>query len=184
MSALSKILFILGYLSLVGPPRTFKLQSSEQKQEGELSNQPLIVILMVEYLMRSVMLLVIFYGIEIAVGSVIYETYLLDYLGALLLAIGAFHTISYYLCFAMIADSKSPFRLRLYRLLRNLAYSGLPGVGVVAVLLLVEFLKEREAFTNPVMIINAYLYTTAVVLLIAMIEWMLVKRRPLGLDVE
>lgn len=184
MRALSKILFILGYLFVIGPPRASNLHSVEVKEAGELKNQPLVVVLIVEYLMRSVMLLLIFFGIEFVVGKAIYETYYLDYLGLLMLSIGAFHTFSYYLCFALLNPFKKVVRFRLYRLLRNLAYSWLPGVGIAAVILLVEFLQEKDPFTHLEMVVNVYLISTALVLLIATIEWALVKRHPLGLDVE
>jgi hypothetical protein len=178
------MLFILGYLLVVGPPRASNLHVMEREQAGELKNQPLLVVLIVEYLMRSVMLLLIFFGVESLVGKFIYETYLLDYLGLLLLGLGALHTFSYYLCFALLKQNTKGVRLRLYRLLRNLTYSWLPGVGLVGLLLLVEFLQEKEPFTHLEMFMNVYLFSTAIVLLISMIEWALVKRHPLGLDVD
>jgi hypothetical protein len=112
MKSLSKILFVLGYLSVIGPPRAFNLQRIERKKAGELKNQPLIVVLFVEYLMRSVMLLLVFFSVEQMVGKFIYETYYLDYLGMLLLGIGGFHTFSYYLCFALIEQSKKALCIR------------------------------------------------------------------------
>ena len=184
MKALSNILFIFGYLSVIGPPRASNLHSLEIKKAGELKNQPLIVMLVVEYLMRSVMLLLIFVGVEFVVGKSIYETYYLDYLGLLLLGVGAVHTFSYYLCFALLKQSKKIVRIRLYRLLRNLAYSWLPGIGIVSMMLLVEFLQEKDPFTNLETTVHVYVISTALVLLVGMIEWVLVKRHPLGLDVE
>ena len=184
MKSLSKILFVLGYLLVIGPPRAFNLQRIERKEAGELKNQPLIVVLFVEYLMRSVMLLLVFFVFEQMVGKFIYETYHLDYLGMLLLGIGGFHTFSYYLCFALLQKTKKGVRMRLYRLLRNLGYSCLPGIGIVSVMLLVEWLQEKDPFTNSDMIANVYLISTAVVVVISMIEWALVKRHPLGLDVD
>lgn len=184
MRALSKILFILGYLTVIGPPRASNLHTAEREGAGELKNQPLFVVLLIEYFVRATMLLCLFFGFEYVVGKTLYETYYLDQLGMMMLVIGAFHTASYYLCFALLTSLRKALRLRLYRLLRNLAYSWLPGLGLISLMLLVEFLKEKEPFSDLPMIMNVYLISTALVLIVSIIEWVLVKRRPLGLDIE
>lgn len=184
MRALSKILFILGYLSVIGPPRASNLHNRERRNDGELKNQPLLVMLVVEYLVRSVILLCIFLSLEFVVGKALYETYYFDYLGMLMLVVGAFHSFSYYLCFTLLTSVQKTVRLRLYRLLRNLAYSWLPGIGLISMMLLIEYLQEKEPFSDLQMIVNLYIVSTVLVLLISMIEWALVRRRPLGLDVE
>lgn len=181
MQSLLRLMFIPGYLLLISPPRAIDLRTKERAQDGELSRQPLIVVLGIEFLLRGAVLLVLAVGAEQLVGDRFYETYHFDYLGILLIVIGAFHTLIYYLFLGLFQPQLGQVGFRVYRLLRNLAYAFLPGIVALLPVLLWQNLKGVEPFSGTLPS-QVYLSVTALMILAGIIEAAITKRRPLGLD--
>jgi putative effector of murein hydrolase LrgA (UPF0299 family) len=178
---LSNILFFIGYVLLFGPPRAIDLNSYERTTRGELKDQPLFIMLFVEFMVRSVLLLIIAVGAEQVMGDHLYETYRIDQLGFMLLVIGAIHSCIYYLLLGLGQPKLGWVGVRVYRLLRNLCYSFLPGIVAITPVIVWQAIEHQEPFSGE-LVEWIYLSTTVLMLLAGLIEAMLVKRRPRGLD--
>jgi len=185
MSFLSSLFFILGYVSLVGPPRAIDIHARAQESGGELAGQPLLLVVAAEYVLRGGMFMVMTFGLREIISDGLFERYkIFLFLGALV-ASGALHTVIYYICFGR-RKSKSKFKskaqlARVYRLGRNLSYSVLPGFLSAGVCVMWQELNQIKLFSGD-LVYYAFFGTWGAVAVLGLLEAYIVHRRPMGLD--
>jgi hypothetical protein len=181
MRSLVRFFYLLGYVLLVSPPRAIDLTAAERAQRGELSKQPLLVVMLVEFLIRLAFVLMLAVVLESLMTKTVYETYLLDMVFSMIAFLGACHSLFYYLLLGCLRDAIGlKVALRLYRLLRNLCYAALPGLAVVVPLLVWKWKLGEPPFTDGV-ILQVYLGTTALMVIAGVVEAWVMRRKPLGL---
>lgn len=181
MKVLSKGLFLLGYILLVGPPRALDLQSKERETGGELADQPLALVLVVELMLRSAFLLLVAVLAEELMGKFYYDHYKLDLMMAILIASGLVHAVFYFIFIGLLYPRSSKTALRLYRFGRNMAYAALPGLVTVIPPLIWQTKNQIPPFSGDLIDV-VYFGTFAVMALAGIIEALILNRHPLGLD--
>ena len=181
MKTLYRLLFICGYLTMVGPPRAATLYRTERQSNGEMSKQPLFVMIILELFLRGAMLLGLFVALEIFIGKHYYELYRLDTLGMLLLGFGILHTFISYVFLSLLQPQLGAVGYRLYRLLRNFCYAPWPAVATVGSMLVWQWARKAEPFSGDyIWQLSGAVYL--VMIIASVLEVLLVSRRPLGLD--
>ncbi len=179
---LLSLFYLLGYVLLIAPPRAIDLTAAERAHQGELSKQPLFVVMSIELLIRIALVLLVAVSLESLLTKTIYETYLLDVVFSMIVILGACHSLFYYLLLGYLRVSIGlNIALRLYRLMRNLCYAAIPGMVAVVPLLVWKW-KQGEAPFDDGVVFDAYLFTTLLMVVAGVIEALVMKRKPLGLD--
>lgn len=181
LETLYRLLFICGYLTMVGPPRAATLYQTEMHSNGEMSKQPMFVMVLLELFVRGALLLGIFVALESLVGKHYYELYRLDNLGMLLLGFGVSHTLFSYVFLSLLQPRLGAAGYRLYRLFRNLCYAPWPAIAAVSLVLLWQWAHKEEPFSGEFI----WQFSGAVYILMlcaSVLEVFIVSRRPLGLD--
>lgn len=181
MKDLNRLLFILGYILFVGPPRALDIAVSERRKGGELAGVPVWGVVLVEGLLRLVMLLVVAVSFEQLISSYWYSWLEIDRSAAVMLVVGSVHMTVYYLILHRFHRRIGSRAFRLYRLLRNVAYAFLPGLAVVTLALLYDAQRVTPIFD---MYRQLLIYGTVTVLMLVagISEAVLVSRTPQGLD--
>ncbi len=173
-----------GYVLLITPPRAIDLTVSERASRGELASQSLFIVMLVELLIRIALVLLVAVSLESFFGNTIYETYLLDTVFSVIVILGTCHSFSYFVLLGYLRRRVGlRLAMRLYRLLRNLCYSAIPGFMAVLPLLLWKWSHQKLPFEDG-LVFDLYLFTTLLMIVIGMIEALIMKRKPLGLDVH
>lgn len=181
MKVLSQGLFLLGYILLVGPPRALDLQVKERKSGGELADQPLVLVLVVELMLRSALLLLVAVLAEELMGKFYYDHFKLDLMMAIFIASGLVHAIFYYIFIGLLYPRIGRTALRLYRFGRNMAYAALPGLVTIIPPLIWQTKNQIPPFSGDLIEV-IYFGTFAVMALAGTIEALILHRKPLGLD--
>lgn len=166
---------------MVGPPRAATLYQTERQSNGEMSKQPLLVMILLELFVRGALLLGLFVALESLVGKHYYELYRLDTLGMLLLGFGVSHTLVSYVFLSLLQPRLGSVGYKFYRLFRNLCYAPWPAVASVALVLLWQWALKEEPFSGEFI----WQFSGGVYILMlcaSVIEVLMVSRRPLGLD--
>ena len=175
------LFYAVGYLLLITPPQAVDLMQKQKTCQGELSRLPLVIVIIVELAIRLAILMLLAVGIESVVGDVIYESMRLDGAFLLVALLGILHSVSYYLMFGYWYDRLEHTRaMRLYRLLRNIGYAFIPGLGVVLPLMLLRY-REPQWVLGDGFLLVIYGLITVVMIIVGIIEVMLTRRKPLGL---
>lgn len=173
--------YIFGYATLyffmVAPPRSFKIKARQLKAQGELANLPIYMIMAIELVVRFAIVLVIAASMEGLLGNTLYETNRIDVFFGVILAIGSFHSIAFYLIFSRAVLSST--LTLLYRLLRNTCYALLSGFIPVVPILMLRWVHQLPPFEGGVAF-QCYSWTAAFFLLIGIIEAKIMVRMPLG----
>lgn len=182
MSGIRKILYLMGYCLMISPPRSIDLIVSEQTRKGELAKQPLWMVMLTELLIRIAILLIFAVGIESLMTKDLYETYKLDHVFGLIVILGGMHSLFYYLLVGLFRTSpRLDVAMRAYRLLRNLCYAALPGLLVIVPVLVWKWTQGIAPFADGV-VVKVYMVVTLLMVLAGVVEALLMKRKPLGLD--
>ncbi|MFT7129352.1 MAG: hypothetical protein ACI89U_001468 [Gammaproteobacteria bacterium] len=182
MLRFNSFLHLLGYVLLIAPPRAIDLTVSERTRQGELSRQPLSIVMLVELLIRVAFILFLAVGLESIMGEIFYETYRLDVVFSIVAGLGACHSFVYLLFLGYLRKSiGKKVSLRIYRLLRNFCYASLPGMLVVLPLLVWKWRQDQLPFEDD-LVLKVYFITTALMAAAGAIEALIMKRKPLGLD--
>ena len=181
MNTIKQFLFFIGYIFAVGPPRAMDLQNREDKSGGELANQPIGILLVLELGMRLVLLMCCAVALEEFIGKGVYEVLQLEILFSVLGVCGVAHTLAYFVFLVVPKIRKRSSYEKLYRFARNISYSPLPGFTVVAFVLLWEMVHGYEFFETNYPL-EFYFLTTTAMLVASVAETFISKRTPLGLD--
>lgn len=175
---LRNFLFIMGYISLIGPSRAIELKRQAEKKKDELYGKPLSVVIFVEFILRGCLILLLFATIESLLGDQQYELYRLDmFLGALIIS-GACHSFFYYLAFDVFKKKKQSHRI--YRFGRNFSYAAIPAFFSVGMTLAWQNYNQDVLFEGD-LIEKVFIITWAVFLLAGLLEAIIAKRQPTGL---
>jgi len=175
-----KILYVIGYVFLVGPPRAMQMLESANQEGGELAGQPLWKVAIVEYIIRGGLFLVAAVLIEETVGDVYFEMYKIDFFFAALIIAGGVHALFYLMAFGwQVAGGAN--RSRLYRFGRNFAYAVVPAFPAAGLALFWQQFNQQELFSGQ-LVNQVFLATWGVFILAGLIEALLVSRQPMGLD--
>jgi hypothetical protein len=182
MLRFNSFLYLLGYALLIAPPRSIDLTVSERTRQGELSKQPLSIVMLVELLIRVAFILFLAVGLESIMGEIFYETYRLDVVFSIVAGFGACHSFVYFLFLGYLRNSiGTKLSLKIYRFLRNLCYASLPGMLVVLPLLVWKWKQDQLPFEDN-FVLKVYFITTCLMVAAGAIEALVMKRKPLGLD--
>lgn len=173
-----------GYVLLITPPRAIDLTVSQRTQKGELAKQPLFVVMMVELLIRIALILLVAVSLESIVGDTVYETYWIDIMFSIIVIMGTCHSLFYFLLLGYLREYIGmKLAMRIYRLMRNLCYAVIPGFLALLPLLLWKWKQNQLPFEDGLVLL-VYFLTTLLMIAFGVVEAMLRKRKPLGLDVN
>jgi len=182
MRSFSSFFYLLGYVLLITPPRAIDLTATERAHQGELSKQPLFIVMIIELFIRIALVLIVAVSIESLITKTTYETYILDVVFGMIVILGACHSLFYYLLLGYLRVSIGfKIAIRLYRLARNLCYAAIPGLIVVIPLLVWRWKQNQLPFEDGV-VYEIYLFTTLLMVMAGVVEALIMKRKPLGLD--
>ncbi len=173
------LLFIIGYVLLVGPPRAVEISANAKDSDDELHAKPIWMVILAEFILRSGIFLVIAASIEAVLGDYLYELYHLDlFLGSLILA-GIIHTFSYYASYCFMG-SKGHSMSRFYRLGRNFAYAIVPAFVAAGLVLVYQDINDLQYFDYQQVEIIFFI-TWAFFVFLGLFEALFMKRIPMGL---
>ena len=173
---------VVGYVLLITPPRAIDLTVSQRMQRGELDRQPLFVVMLVELLIRIALILLVAVGLESIFGDTAYETYRIDTMFIIIVILGASHSLFYYFLLGYLREAIGlRLAMRIYRLMRNLCYAAIPGFLVVVPLLIWKWKQDHLPFEDA-LVFQVYYVTTLLMIAFGVLEALLMKRKPLGLD--
>ncbi len=176
------LFYLLAYVLLIAPPRAIDLTAAQRAYHGELSKQPLFIVFAIELSVRVALMLLVAVSLESLLSKTIYETYMLDVVFSVIVVLGACHSLFYYLLLGYLRASIGfNVAVRLYRLMRNLCYAGIPGLVAVVPLLVWKWKQGRLPFEDGT-VFEVYLFTTLLMLVAGLIEALVMRRKPLGLD--
>jgi hypothetical protein len=182
MQGFMSLIYFFGYLLLITPPRSLDLTVSERAHKGELAKQPLFVVMLVEFSIRAALILIIAVSLESLMTKTIYETYMLDTVFSMIVGLGACHSFFYFLLLGYLRNQIGvETAMKLYRMLRNLCYAAIPGLVAVVPLLLWKWSQEQLPFEDG-LVLRLYYLTTLLMIVIGLIEALVMRRKPLGLD--
>ena len=171
--------FAIFYLLLIAPPRAFDIKHNQVRMKGELANLPTFMIAAIELVVRVAIILLLATGIESQFGDDNYETYRLDIFFSVVVVLGSLHSVSYYLAFAWMAERfTSKTTNKFYRLARNTCYSALPGFAAIIPVLILRWDQELPPY-NDGFALQLYLWTTAAMFVIGVIESLFVPHKPI-----
>lgn len=179
MDLVRTVSFIIGYVLMVGPPRAFDIQASQNRPDSELYNKPISVILLVEFIARSGVFLILVTSLESLAGRYFFEIYNADMITGILILAGIVHAITFFLVFQCLQVSSSSL-VRLYRLGRNFAYSILPALLVFFVLLHWQFINQVQQ-PDQSFVKTLFLFTWACFLFAGLLEAIIKQGIPVGL---
>lgn len=182
MRFLVEIFRVFAYAFLISPPKALDLKRREAQLGGELSRQPLIVIVGLDLLIRVTALAMFAWGLEWFMGDVFYESYRLDLVFLTIVLLGGCHHLIYYLFFA-VWHPVGRFRARVYRFLRNLLYTPLPSLAALLPVMVYEFFHGVEAYESLIWQ-SLSPYVLSITLVVGLIEAAIGNRKPSGVDVE
>ncbi|MCP3688098.1 MAG: hypothetical protein GY784_06765, partial [Gammaproteobacteria bacterium] len=167
---------------LIAPPHAIDLTQSESANQGELAKQPLFIVLLTELLIRMALLLIIAVLSESLLSNTVYSTYMLDTVFTIFAGLGVCHSFAYFLLLGYLRTYiGSRPAMKLYRLLRNLCYAPIPGLLAVMPLLLWKWELEQMPFDDG-LVFQVYYLTTLLMIAAGLVEALVMKRKPLGLD--
>lgn len=173
---------VLGFVFLISPPRAIDLTASQRASQGELAKQPLFIIMLVELMIRIAGILLLATSLEFLLGNRFYETIKLDTGFSIIVAQGVLHSLCYYLTLGYLkAYIGITTAMRIYRLLRNLCYSVLPGFAVILPIVLWRTGHEEPLYADGI-VFQIYIAVTVAMMIIGEIEALVMQRKPLGLD--
>jgi hypothetical protein len=177
----SPSLRIIGYATLLGPPRALHLHRSAQGTRSELDGLPLWLVLVTEFLMRAAIFSLGFFLAEEWMGSEIFHLYKLAYFATAMVVSGALHTAIYFLTVGIGAQYGPVSTMqRLYRLGRNLTYSVAPALLAGLATLWWQDLRHIPLFDGEtVWLISASVW--GFFILLGVCQAVFVKRVPTGL---
>lgn len=177
---ISQLLYLLGYVSLIGPSRMIEIQNQARVEKNELSGKSLFYILVSETAVRAGLFLLIAGFIEIFLGEQRFERYQLDLLFGLLILAGIIHVMAYYFGLILLAPEHCKSALVVYRLGRNLAYAILPAIFVTGIALLLQEQEQIKLFSGE-LINQSFLYSYVVFSVIGLLESIIKEGKPLCL---
>ena len=149
-----KLLFCLGYLTLVGPPRAIPMKKKlEKKTTGELFGEPILVVLIVELAIRVSMFIMLAVSMELLLGNDVFEVVYGDEMLVGLMACGMLHVIAYYIGLVIITPKNKNLGMMFYRLGRNVAYSLFMGILSVSCVLFYKYANQIKIIKSDITII-------------------------------
>lgn len=173
---------LLGYATLLSPPEARHIHHRHHSAGGELERQPLWMVALIEYMVRGALLVVLAWGIQELLGYVNFRRFGVHWFVVALGLCGSLHTLAYYACGPK--DNNHPPNLRspkCYRLIRNLALSILPAAAVSGLALIWQETHNIPLFKGD-LVQNAFLLAWATVAVLSILEALLMRRIPSGLN--
>ncbi|GGF62900.1 hypothetical protein [Alteromonas lipolytica] len=175
----ARLLWLCGYVLLIGPPRLYELKHKARQTGNELSNLPFTVLIGVEVLVRLGLFLMIVTATEALTGKARYDYFLLDFFFAALALAGAGHLAVFLLCFSVCQGN--PSSMRWYRLGRNTIYA-VPPALVAGLLALLWQHQNHQALVSGNLVQQAFGLCWAGFFMLGLAEAWLMRRKPTGLD--
>ena len=176
------LLFCLGYLTLVGPPRAISMKKKiERKSNSELYGEPLCNVLIVELALRGSIFILMAVGVESLVGNEVFEKLYGDETLVGLMICGLIHIISYYIGLVVIAPRDNKTGMLLYRLGRNGSYSLFMGILSVCFVLFYQYVNQIKIIKTDIVVV--LISISIIFLIIGIIESILkVNKIPSTID--
>jgi len=148
------ILFCLGYLTLVGPPRAIPMKKKlEKKTTGELFGEPIWVVVIVELAMRGSIFILLAVSVELLLGNDMFETVYGDDILVGLMVCGVLHILAYYIGLVIITPKNKNLGMIFYRLGRNIVYSLLMGILSASCVLFYQYVNQIKSTKGDIGII-------------------------------
>ena len=140
-----QILFVAGYVSLLGPSQAIMIKKNADKNRTELSDTHYFYILIYETALRLSLFLIMIFLVEYSMDDDYFSLFRLDLFFFLFLGAGLMHQIFYYIGVVIL---KTPFGMKLYRLGRNLSYAILPAILTAVGALIIQNYNQIEPFSG------------------------------------
>jgi len=148
------VLFCLGYLILVGPPRAISMKKKlEQRENSELFGKPIWVVLIAELAMRGSVFIILAVSFELLLGNDVFETLYGDEVLVGLMFCGVLHVSAYYIGLVIIYPNNKNLGIMFYRLGRNLAYAIFVGILSVTCILFYQYANQIKIIKGDIAII-------------------------------
>ncbi|MDG6097507.1 hypothetical protein EXU34_08630 [Alteromonas sp. ZYF713] len=177
--SVARILWLTGYVLLIGPPRTFAIRARARQAGSELSDLPFAVLIGIEVMVRGGLLLLFMVAVEGLLGKALYEYLLLDYFFIPLVFTGCVHLLIYLYCFSSLGNKPPP--IRTYRLVRNACYAVAPALAASFIGLLWQHYNQQPLLGgNLIPTLFALCWTAGFIA--GCIEALIIRRKPKGLD--
>lgn len=172
-----------GFISLLAPPEALSLHARAKGTRSELDGLPVWLVVLAEFIFRCATFSLLVFGLQELVGRETFHRLLLDYISVALVLAYAWHTLVYFLAFrvscGLVTTSSAQ---RLYRLGRNSAYSVPPAA--LAALMLMWWQDLRNIPFTAAVLGHVVVGTGLIFLVAGVIEALLVKRTPTGLEIN
>jgi hypothetical protein len=180
--ALSPSLRIIGYISLLGPPRAIFLHEKAKGTGGELDGLPIWLVVLAEFIIRGAMYLMAIFLLQELVGRHDFYRYQLTYFSATLGLAGILHTMIYFLtlCCGVKHWSLSTMQYT-YRLGRNLTYTVPPALVTLLCMLWWQDMNHIPLFQGELVWQISGL-AWLVFVLIGFVQAVIAKSIPTGLE--
>lgn len=175
-----KLIVVLGYVSMLGPPHAIRLHAEAQGTGGELDGIPLWLAVVAEFMVRSGIFLVISWIFQVALSNEEFRRFQVFNLLIAVYVSGAVHTLIHMYCFGLMWGRWSNTRVqRTYRLGRNLVYSVIPAFPAAGLVLIWQEFNQMPLFHGQE-VKWAFLGTWISVAVLGFLQALLVKRTPYG----
>ena len=175
-----KMLYFIGYMLLIGPPRAIEILDKANNQQGELAGQSLWQVIVIEFVVRSGLFLIVAVLVEALVGDLAFEIYKMDLFFAALILAGVVYSLFYFIAFGLNPE-KIGKRCRLYRIGRNFSYAVVPAFPAAGLALFWQQINQQTLFSGN-LVSQVFLLTWGIFILAGLIEALIVFRQPMGLD--
>lgn len=181
MSVIWKYLFLLGYVTAVGPPRSLYLKYREDLSQGELSKQPHAIFLAIELAGRLLSLMLIAVVVEEQLGKSAYEALRLETAFTIVGSAGILHTAAYFVFVVLPKRGDNRVSYSLYRVFRNIAYACIPGLFLVLISIVWERVNGLEPYESGIAH-DLYIYSVVLLVAVGFVEAVIVSRHPSAVD--
>ncbi len=139
-----KILFVIGYVSLIGPSRAVEIKKRADRNLTELYGIYYFHILIYETALRLSLFLISVFLVEYFMDDDFFSLFRMDLFFFWLLGAGFMHQAFYYI--GVIYLKKNG--MRVYRLGRNLSYAVLPAILSALGVLMIQSYNQIELFSG------------------------------------
>jgi len=140
-----KILFAIGYVSLLGPSQAIAIKKHADRNTTELSGIYYFHILIYETALRLSLFLILVFLVEYFMDDDYFSLFRIDLFFFLLLGAGLMHQVFYYIGVIFL---KNHLGMRLYRLGRNMSYAIVPAILSAIGILIIQSYNQIEPYSG------------------------------------
>ncbi len=181
---MSPSLRVIGYVSLLGPPRAIFLHAQAKGTGSELDGVPLWLAVAAELIIRGVIYVLTIFLLQEIMGRQDFHRYQMSYFATGLGVAGICHTLIYFLTLGWgVSHWQLSSMQRAYRLGRNLTYSVAPTLATMIGVLWWQDMNHIPLFQGQ-LFWQIPSFVGLVFVALGILEAVFVKRVPTGLEAD